>query len=604
LAIGISGHRNVGVDGPVANAVAAALDEMVARLTHAVAEAIARGPQFFSGGTPVLRLVGMAADGADLLAARAARTHSCEIACVLPFPVEEYRKDFETPAARELLDSILSGAASILVLPGTRADGPRAYERANGIILANVDLLVAVWDGKRAPERAGTGDVVQAAFARGLPILIIDPAQPATPILLARPVGDTLESATAIDIDSEPLPADLTDIVAKIMLPPRSSAMREGLADLMEEKPKRRNIRVEYLLLLAALSPTPDAKPVGKLASRADSATQWPGRLSELGPLVAWLSGLADYYGQLFRSSATTEFLVIIVSAFVSSIVMLAFPDVTGASVVVQSAIGALVLLDVAYRSQRRWHERWLDYRLIAERLRCLRFLRPLGLALEPAVATAGPASWVDWYIRRTERSTGAPSGVLAPQTIEAARQQLLERDIAEQLAYHRRAFGQLGLLERRLAQLTAIAGLMTLAVAAAFGIWAARVGGFDAVQWRPYAIVLLFVLPAAITAFNGFRADADLVRLVERSAMTSMTLGRLQRSIRAATPDYDRVAVAAARTADIMGQELSEWRFVLASRRARTRHRKTLGRGHFSHDLRRRIKRLGLAKPRLSRTP
>jgi hypothetical protein len=134
FAIGITGHRNIGVEGPVANAVAAALDDIVAQLTHAVAEATARGPQFFSGANPTLRLVGMAADGADLLAARAARAHSCEIACVLPFPIEECRKDFETPAAREFFDSILSRAASIFVLPGARADGARAYERANGII--------------------------------------------------------------------------------------------------------------------------------------------------------------------------------------------------------------------------------------------------------------------------------------------------------------------------------------------------------------------------------------------------------------------------------------------------------------------------------------
>jgi hypothetical protein len=41
----------------------------------------------------------------------------------------------------------------------------------------------------------------------------------------------------------------------------------------------------------------------------------------------------------------------------------------------------------------------------------------------------------------------------------------------------------------------------------------------------------------------------------------------------------YDRVAVAANRTAEIMANELSEWRFVLESRRTRTKRRQGLAR-------------------------
>jgi len=46
---------------------------------------------------------------------------------------------------------------------------------------------------------------------------------------------------------------------------------------------------------------------------------------------------------------------------------------------------------------------------------------------------------------------------------------------------------------------------------------------------------------------------------------------------------NYDRVAVAAVRSAGIMGDELGEWRFVLESRRARAQHSRTLWRSWFS---------------------
>jgi hypothetical protein len=89
-------------------------------------------------------------------------------------------------------------------------------------------------------------------------------------------------------------------------------------------------------------------------------------------------------------------------------------------------------------------------------------------------------------------------------------------------------------------------------------------------VSWRPLALVLLFALPAATSAFQGLRAEADLARLAERSATAAIALARLRRLLDAASPTYDHVAVAATRAASIMGAELSDWRFVLERRRAR----------------------------------
>ena len=72
--------------------------------------------------------------------------------------------------------------------------------------------------------------------------------------------------------------------------------------------------------------------------------------------------------------------------------------------------------------------------------------------------------------------------------------------------------------------------------------------------------------------ACDKSRAEADLVRLTERSAAAAIALARLRRVIGAAAPTYDRIAVAALRAAAIMAAELSDWRFVLERRRARAR--------------------------------
>jgi hypothetical protein len=51
---------------------------------------------------------------------------------------------------------------------------------------------------------------------------------------------------------------------------------------------------------------------------------------------------------------------------------------------------------------------------------------------------------------------------------------------------------------------------------------------------------------------------------------MAAASLTRLRRAIRSTSMNYDRLAVAAARVADLMADELAEWRFVLESRRVR----------------------------------
>src|SRR5262249_6614587 len=117
---------------------------------------------------------------------------------------------------------------------------------------------------------------------------------------------------------------------------------------------------------------------VGVEVANSELAAQ----LSALNGCVHRIDGLASYYGLKFRSSTTAEFMLMIVGAFCASLAMLAFPEITGGSVAAQMAINGVVLVDMAIRAKQRWHERWLDYRLIAERLRCLRFLRPLGMGL------------------------------------------------------------------------------------------------------------------------------------------------------------------------------------------------------------------------------
>jgi hypothetical protein len=569
LAIGVVGHRSIGIESEAAQAVEAALARLLREMDALFRKIVAADRPFFSDAEPVLRVIGTAADGGGLLAANAARATGAELACVLPFAPDENENDYSTPAAHALAKTIIAAARSVFILPGTREEGARAHERANEVVLSNSDLLVAVWNGARAEERAGTGDVVQAAVASGVPVIAIDPAARAPPRLLLSPGEDQLDRPVATDLAGAPLeilPGLLRDIVA----PPVGADKRQGLADLYREQSGRHPRRYEYSLLLKIFGV--NRVPVRAVAAPPKQASDHAAApaLAELRLRTQAIDGFGVYYGRLFRSSNASAFLLIIFAALFSAILSNLFLDIFGIWIFGQLIVTALVLLDAAIGAKRRWHERWLDYRLIAERLRCLRFLHPLGLGLDRACGLAWrpKQSWAEWYVRCSERALGAPAGEMRPADLARVARWLADVEVAGQIDYHRRAFRQLGLLEQRLAGVARVV-LWITPVAALIGV-AAVWHWHDRAQL--IASLILFALPAATSAFNGVRAEADLVRLAERSGAAAVALARLRRAIDAAAPTYDRIAVAAMRAAAIMAAELSDWRFVLERRRARSR--------------------------------
>jgi hypothetical protein len=299
---------------------------------------------------------------------------------------------------------------------------------------------------------------------------------------------------------------------------------------------------------------------------------------------ISLIDGLANYYARLYRSSTASESILTIAAAFVSAAAIILYPSVAGVSILVQMAVNGLVIFDSKARATQRWQERWFDYRIMAERLRCLRFLHPLGLGLAQVAAPSRRKheSWVDWYLRRYERALEPPHGTIHANDVARLAKQLVDTEIPGQLRYHHATFRQLGMLDRRLAAAARFSLGAAIAVAALYGLSVYVLADINRDTWKPIAIVVFSVLPVMAAAFNGIRAYADLARLSERSAMMAAGLARLRRTIRSAPINYDRVAAAAARLASIMGDELTEWRFVLESRWARAHRARKLGRSWF----------------------
>lgn len=119
-------------------------------------------------------LVGVSclARGADQVFARAVLEHGGELEVVLP--AADYRERKVKPDNRAEFTELISKASTVTTMPYPESNRD-AYLAASEHVLSNVDAMIAVWDGRPSDGRGGTGDVVQVARTRDIPVTVVWP---------------------------------------------------------------------------------------------------------------------------------------------------------------------------------------------------------------------------------------------------------------------------------------------------------------------------------------------------------------------------------------------------------------------------------------------
>lgn len=151
--IGITGHSSL--SDATAELVADALSTVLA--THEVDELV--------GVTCLAR-------GADQIFARVVLELGGSVEVVLP--AADYRDRKVKPDNIAEFDELIARAASVYVMPLAESNRA-AYEAASVHVMANVDEMVAVWDGAPPDGTGGTGDVARAAREQGMPVTVVWP---------------------------------------------------------------------------------------------------------------------------------------------------------------------------------------------------------------------------------------------------------------------------------------------------------------------------------------------------------------------------------------------------------------------------------------------
>lgn len=642
--VGVVGHR----PHKLVEADIATLLSRFATILNGVGDAVRRfhaaHPHCYDNAPPVLRAISPLAEGTDRLFAEEALARGYELCCPMPFFEDAFTADFASGTAQErdslahfrrLLNRAREGAGlTRFELDGDRATPGAAYAAAGIVVVNQSDLLVVVWDGRPEGGRGGTLESVREALAVGVPVVWVDSTAPHACQLL--PVGAALPPPQATGrmqpsddcVDLLPI---LGEVVHGILAPPPAAGddittAHRHAGDMREEFFRERqpawNPWFLWKMLRDLLGENRVHVPVWRSrdfelsvqhdwpTTPADAPERSPSAIemwvnSRLRPHFAWADRLADLYADKYRSAFT------LVYALAAMAVLLALLPIAAKELLVEGdswsvgfawSEGVTVLALLAFLRTgraRRWHDRWLDYRLLAELVRELRILLPLGggrpTPRQPAHRSAygDPVqSWMFWHLRGIARETGLPNARLSSEHLAQSVAYLREvvsgvsATPGGQIRFHQDTARMSARIHRRLHRATVVAFGLTVACVAGHLLLDAfpdampavfsRLPGLEWWAWlKPAFWVGTAFLPAVGAAVAGLMNQGEFARTAKRSEAMAARFAELDRELEVLEHRINslervqsaKIADVAARAAQLMVDEVLDWRVVYLHR-------------------------------------
>lgn len=639
--VGVVGHRPNRLKEADLRTLAGVIRGILIDVREQVEQTAGHHGDVFAPGAPILRAVSPLAEGTDRIFAEQAISLGYELCCVMPFPQAEFEKDFAPDKALEpdsvrRFRGLLARAENQtrltrFELDGSRADEVAAYATGGRVVLNQSDLLVVVWDGERRGKRGGTEETFADAQHSGVPVVWIDAHAPHRwQIVDARRRLSPSRQATADELRSTV--QELLDIPTDSAAPAHghqgkkphreSRAVRDRLLRFYREVRPPWQIAIVWKIFQTVLGdtrwpklsiavpdfeqavqdewPDADASPVGSL-------------VGQLRPYYAWADKLAVIFANRYRSAFILSFLLATVAVGMALLpVGLELEEHSrneylciAAELIAIVAVLALVICGRAFR----WHERWLDYRLVAELVRHARMMAPLGggrpFPQVPAHWSAygqPGATWMAWYVRSAERALGLPTIVVDRNHLLTCLDQLHDL-VKGQASYHHTNAARCHKIEHRL-HITGIVLMILTLAACCLHLYPELAESMHLEHWLPphtltFACGFFPALGAALAAINnqgefrrvGRRSQAmeqqlhphvdpklkeipeALQRLIETSFLARIDrlrdrVGAAQPALAAGTPQLSvQAAGLAGEVARLLVNEVLDWRVVFLDR-------------------------------------
>ena len=626
--VGIVGHRPNRLKQDDIPGLNSRLMEVLSTVKIAVEDFSVSHPDLYAAETPCLRAISPLAEGTDRHFARAALNLGYELCCPLPFLKDEYENDFKPANSLEIgmdsvaeFNSLLRQAQEkfrlvVFEMEGNRATGAEAYAAAGRVVLNQSDLLVVVWDGGDANQRGGTYETLKDALGFHVPVFWIDARTPHSCQLLLKeselpkfagercaPTPTPLSSTTMQELRSTVFgilspPIFLPHEAGDVQLQPKLDLRTEYFAETKPGWNRFFGWKLFRHLTDATNIKELLYKPIHRLNVpdfEAAVAEDWPTTTPGVAGWVntrlirhyAWSDKLADFYADKYRSSFVACYFLGALAVMLALIPLLVGLHHSETSIwpMVCSFLELLtvsaILFRVGWGKAKRWHDRWMEYRLVAELIRQLRFLIPLGGGrpfprLPQHLETYGnPAdSWMYWHLRAIDRDVGLPNARMDSNYLRDSIT-YISKVVQGQIQFHRFAAERNDRIEQRLHRsgLFLFGFLMLLIVGHILVHLLPHhyesTGGGEG--WDVWSFLGAF-LPAVGAALAAINNQGEFGRIAKRSRAMAAKLEKKNKKFdeflnSPLVAPSSEVANLALQVAQTMVDEVLDWRVVFLDR-------------------------------------
>ena len=587
LHVGVTGHRPKRLVKAHAQ-----LDLLTAQINHVLQKVDAaltqiatssRAKAWYSQGKPTLRLLSSLAEGADRIAADCALQAGYQLQYPLPFLEEDYKKDFADEASKAEFDRLLQEAGGRVwefdndyedktAKPnnGPAQEAEQAvtgkedsemnrlgYRQAGRLVLHHADIVLAICDDTVNEISVGAAGMVAEAKRQGLPLIRIDAAAPHKITFWQS----KQRSGKWVELTDE----RLLSVLESILLPEKNDIAEKPSGHFLtkffpkaridtyhdfyhDPEPSRIQIGLAYRAFFSFLGKH-KLKFWGNPYREDSEVWQWqvittaaekrlPNKsiaTSNLQKLIGEhfirADSLATYYADHYRGTFVLSYFfgacAVLFAALGASLQGL--PESFGLFSFAELAFILSMIALYFYGQHRRTHQHWLDFRLLAERLRQQAFMLPMGLTSRwflPDYESHDDTSqtWIDRLIRSLSRYEGLPMGKINADYRQGYRQYLADL-IKDQADYHKNNAER----NKNIVKFLEFGNIIMLAVVIFACIVHIVCHYFFHHEFAVLLTTLLAIaLPAASAALAGILSQGEFERIEHRSAGMEKMLNSL----------------------------------------------------------------------------
>ena len=258
-------------------------------------------------------------------------------------------------------------------------------------------------------------------------------------------------------------------------------------------------------------------------------------------------------------------------------------PILNGISVfgfTMQAVCFLLIIILSRLGKRKHWHRKFLDYRMLAEMLRQMKYLGPSGLVIRglniSAYSSDVNVSWVNWYFRAVVREAGLPNLNLSAADLARWADTTVGEILRGQVEYHRSNASAMQRIASRLERF----GLRVYYIGIAIMILRAAVFYFATADTHAVLTeiqksyltkvfnMLSMVTPLFSSLAFGLSAQEGFASLQRRSEDMLLRLSSMEKQMnRRKTEDFNAFVALSQALTGLMLSEFSDWNMFIRTK-------------------------------------